>query len=41
MFYPSENIDEVMETTVDCLTTLSPLPLQNNLGGKSSPSVAT
>ena len=41
MFYPSENIDGVMETTVDYLTTLSPLPLQNNLRAKSSPSVAT
>ena len=39
-FLLDENIGEVMETTVEHLTTVAQLPLQNNLGG-SSPSVVT
>ena len=40
VFLLDENIGGVMETTVECLTTVAQLPLQNNRGG-SSPSVVT
>ena len=39
VFLLGENIGGVMETTVKCLITVAQLPLQNNLGGSSSPSV--
>ena len=41
VFLLDENIGGVMETTVERLTTVAQLSLQNNLGGSSSPSVVT
>ena len=41
VFLLGENIGGVMEPTVKCLATIPQLPLQNNLGGSSSPSVVT
>ena len=41
VFLLDENIGAVMEMTVERVTTVAQLSLQNNLGGSSSPSVVT